>query len=80
MRSAWVLPDKYDAYFELITERPDIFPGFFLFDVKNNILPKFDILRQFGFYLSLKNVRKSSMRKVAERIPLELPRRRLIAR
>ncbi len=51
-----ILPDKYAAYFKLIVENPDIFPGFFLIDAKNNVLPKLEILRQFGFYPSLKNV------------------------
>jgi radical SAM superfamily enzyme YgiQ (UPF0313 family) len=50
-----ILPEKYEPYFKLIMENPDIFPGFFLFDVKNNIMPKLDILRQFGFYPSFKN-------------------------
>ncbi len=50
------LPDRYSNYFKFITDNPDIFPGFFLFDVKNNILPKLEVLRQFGFYPSLKEV------------------------
>jgi hypothetical protein len=31
-------------------ENPDIFPGFFLSDVEGNVLPKLDLLREFGFY------------------------------
>jgi hypothetical protein len=53
-----ILPEKYDTYFQMIAENPDIFPGFFLFDVKNNIIPKLDILRQFGFYPTLKDAPK----------------------
>ena len=37
-------------YFDLVIENPDIFPGFFLADIKANILPKLELLRQFGFY------------------------------
>jgi hypothetical protein len=38
--------------FDFIRENPDLFPGFFLYDVKNNILPKFEMLREHGFYAS----------------------------
>jgi len=38
--------------FDFIRDNPDLFPGFFLYDVAGNILPKFDILRQHGFYAS----------------------------
>lgn len=44
------IPSKYADYFGLITENPDIFPGFFHIDLENNILPKLELLRQFGFY------------------------------
>jgi len=46
------LPERYAVYFDLIRENPDIFPGFFHFDVENNVLPKLELLRQFGFYPS----------------------------
>ena len=48
------LPECYSIYFKLIIDNPDIFPGFFLIDVKNNVRPKLEILRKFGFYSSLK--------------------------
>lgn len=38
--------DKYD----FIKEHPDIFPGFFHFDLDTNILPKLAVMRKFGFY------------------------------
>ena len=44
------LPEKYAPYFDLVIENPDIFPGFFLADIEGNILPKLELLRQFGFY------------------------------
>jgi len=31
---------------------PDLFPGFFLADLEENVLPKFELLRQHGFYAS----------------------------
>jgi hypothetical protein len=34
----------------LIVENPDIFPGFFRVDIEDNVLPKLELLRQFGFY------------------------------
>jgi len=48
------LPECYSIYFKLIIDNPDIFPGFFLINVENNVLPKLEILRKFGFYPSLK--------------------------
>ena len=44
------LPDRYRAYFDLILQNPDVFPGFFHIDLANNVLPKLKLLRQFGFY------------------------------
>jgi hypothetical protein len=44
------LPAQHAEYFRLITDNPDIFPGFFHIDLKNNVLPKLALLRQFGFY------------------------------
>jgi radical SAM superfamily enzyme YgiQ (UPF0313 family) len=44
------LPEKHRDYFDLVVENPDIFPGFFHAGIEDNILPKLDMLRQFGFY------------------------------
>jgi hypothetical protein len=44
------LPNRHRAYFELIEANPDIFPGFFHVAVQNNVLPKLDLLCEFGFY------------------------------
>ncbi len=44
------LPRKHAEYFDLITDNPDIFPGFFHIDLAGNVLPKLELLRQFGFY------------------------------
>ena len=44
------LPEKHRRYFDLITGNPDLFPGFFHFDLADNVLPKLALLRQFGFY------------------------------
>ena len=44
------LPARHAEYFELITDNPDMFPGFFHIDLENNVLPKLALLRQFGFY------------------------------
>ena len=44
------IPDRYRDYFDIITGNPDIFPGFFHIDLESNVLPKLDLLRQFGFY------------------------------
>ncbi|HRU39659.1 MAG TPA: radical SAM protein, partial [Candidatus Goldiibacteriota bacterium] len=41
---------KYSHIFEFIKSNKDIFPGFFLIDIQNNILPKLKVMKQFGFY------------------------------
>jgi hypothetical protein len=38
--------------FDFIQEHPDLFPGFFHIDLETNVLPKFEILREHGFYAS----------------------------
>lgn len=44
------LPDRYGEYFDLIKGNPDICSGFFHVDLAGNVLPKLELLRQFGFY------------------------------
>lgn len=41
---------KHRHIFDLIKRNPDIFPGFFHIDLKNNIVPKLNALQEFGFY------------------------------
>lgn len=49
------LPEKHRQYFDLVTANPDIFPGFFLTDLEHNVLPKWELLREFGFYPQLED-------------------------
>ncbi len=44
------IPPRHREYFQLIMDNPDIFPGFFHVDLANNVLPKLELLREFGFY------------------------------
>jgi radical SAM superfamily enzyme YgiQ (UPF0313 family) len=44
------LPELHRVYFDLIRQHPDIFSGFFHFDLSGNVLPKLRLLQQFGFY------------------------------
>jgi anaerobic magnesium-protoporphyrin IX monomethyl ester cyclase len=44
------LPAKHQQYFDLVMRNPDIFPGFFHAGIQNNVLPKLELLREFGFY------------------------------
>jgi radical SAM superfamily enzyme YgiQ (UPF0313 family) len=44
------IPERHSRYFSLITENPDIFPGFFHINLEGNVLPKLQLLRQFCFY------------------------------
>ena len=41
---------KHRYIYKLITENRDIFPGFFHYDIENNVRPKLQVLREFGFY------------------------------
>lgn len=54
------IPERYAPYFELITQNPDIFPGFFHVDLEGNVLPKLRLLRQFGFYPDPEEVEKDT--------------------
>ncbi len=53
-----ILP-RHAGYFRLIQDNPDIFPGFFHMDLKNNVLPKLAMLRRFGFYPESQTSRRS---------------------
>jgi radical SAM superfamily enzyme YgiQ (UPF0313 family) len=44
------IPEHHKRYFNLIRSHPDIFSGFYHINLENNVLPKLDLLRQFGFY------------------------------
>jgi radical SAM superfamily enzyme YgiQ (UPF0313 family) len=44
------ITDGHRYIFDFISQHPDLFPSFFHWDVAGNILPKFRILSQFGFY------------------------------
>lgn len=44
------IPARHSRYFRIIQDNPDIFPGFFHIDLESNVLPKLELLRQFGFY------------------------------
>jgi len=44
------IPERYSKYFEMIQANPDIFPGFFHVNLQGNVLPKLEMLREFGFY------------------------------
>ena len=45
------LPERRRRYFKLIIAHPDIFPGFYHFDLAGNVRPKLELLQHFGFYL-----------------------------
>lgn len=44
------IPEAHREYFDLIQANPDIFSGFFHIDLKENVLPKLELMRKFGFY------------------------------
>ena len=51
LRGAWSeLPAEHQRIFDFIRSNPDIFPGFFHYDLAGNVLPKLAVLQEFGFY------------------------------
>jgi radical SAM superfamily enzyme YgiQ (UPF0313 family) len=46
------LDERHRTKFDFIAAHPDIFPGFLLADYDTNILPKFQVLQEHGFYPS----------------------------
>jgi hypothetical protein len=44
------IADEYRCIFDFLAQHPDLFPGFFHFDLEGNILPKFQVLQEMGFY------------------------------
>jgi len=41
---------RHRPFFDFIRRHQDLFPGFFLLDVEDNIIPKLRILQEHGFY------------------------------
>ena len=41
---------RHRPIFDFVREHPDLFPGFFLIDVEDNIRPKLRVLQEHGFY------------------------------
>ncbi|OIP31639.1 hypothetical protein AUK22_00855 [bacterium CG2_30_54_10] len=48
--SHFQISPEHRPIYDFIQTNPDIFPGFFHMDLKNNVLPKLKILKKFGFY------------------------------
>ncbi len=48
--SRFMIAPEHQGIYDFIRLHPDIFPGFFHFDLKNNVMPKLAVLRKFGFY------------------------------
>ncbi len=44
------IAEQHRAFFDFIQQHKDLFPGFFLHDVEENIRPKLTILQEHGFY------------------------------
>ena len=47
---ATAIADEHRQYFDFIGQHKDLFPGFFLLDVEDKIMPKLRILQEHGFY------------------------------
>lgn len=47
--STWnTVPDKYRSIYDFIGAHEEVFPGFFLLDYENSILPKYEAMREMG--------------------------------
>ena len=44
------LPPEHRRVFDFVRSNPEIFPGFFHYDLEGNALPKLRVLQEFGFY------------------------------
>ena len=44
------IADEHRYIYDLILANPDIFPGFYHYDIDGNVRPKLDVLTEFGFY------------------------------
>ncbi len=44
------IADRHRGFFDFIEQNKDVFSGFFLVDVKDNIRPKLAVLQEHGFY------------------------------
>ncbi len=42
--------ERHRPIFEYVESNRDLFPGFFHYDLENNVLPKLAVLQEFGFY------------------------------
>ncbi len=47
------IDEKYQHIYDFIIQNKDLFPGFFHYDIENNIKPKLEVLTEFGFYRSI---------------------------
>ena len=41
---------KHQHIFDFISRNQEMFPGFFHWDLEGNVLPKLEIMQEFGFY------------------------------
>lgn len=46
-----MISDEHRPIFDFVRAHPDLFPGFFHYDLEGNVLPKLQILQEMGFYL-----------------------------
>jgi hypothetical protein len=49
-RTGISIAPEHQCIHDLILAHPDIFPGFFHFDIRGNVRPKLAVLSEFGFY------------------------------
>jgi radical SAM superfamily enzyme YgiQ (UPF0313 family) len=47
---AVTITEEHKPIYDFIRVNPGVFPGFFHVDVQHNVLPKYHLLQQFGFY------------------------------
>lgn len=44
--------EEHQPFFDFIRANPDLFPGFFHYDLAGNVMPKLAVLQELGFYLT----------------------------
>lgn len=50
-RTGVSIEGEHRRLFDFVRQHPDLFPGFFHYDLRGNVLPKLEVLQEMGFYL-----------------------------
>ena len=52
------IAEEHQLFFSLIRDHKDLFPGFYVLNLEDSILPKLELLREHNFYCGESEVNK----------------------